>query len=233
MVWGLALPSSYNAFFPGGDYVGWREGLLAYFQNEMPAEQKDLFYNALSYPSYVSNKFSAEPDKEGSSERPPFSPAEPHEAPMRFTLRKKYSKLGSLIETQDQILSVDEPLKDIIERFEPEMHRFFPIEIIMPGNEDYPRRFFIMAIGQYLDSFSTEHSEPNLWRDSEFGTLIIYRKDKESMSGLALSKRIFGKAHLWRERRMSPNLVCFSDSLMREINDAGLRLPPHYRLKEF
>jgi hypothetical protein len=28
-----------------------------------------------------------------------------------------------------------------------------------------------------------------------------------------------------------PNLVCFSDSLMCEINNAGLRLPP--QLKEF
>jgi hypothetical protein len=30
-----------------------------------------------------------------------------------------------------------------------------------------------------------------------------------------------------------PNLVCCSDSLMREIDNAGLRLPPHHRLKEF
>jgi hypothetical protein len=135
MVWGIASPSSFGVFFPRGDYIGWREGLLAYFENEMPAERKALFDNALSYPYYVVNKFAKEPDKEGSSEQPPFSPVEPHEAPKRFTLRKKYSQLGSLIETRGQILAVDEPLKDIIERFEPEMHRFFPIEITMPGNE--------------------------------------------------------------------------------------------------
>ncbi len=228
-----------TASFPGGDYVRVaRGGCWNISKTEMPAERKALFYSALAYPSYVSHKFTEEPDKEGSSEKPPFSPVEPHEAPKRFVLRKKYSSLSSLINTVNFIPAVDEPLKIIIEHFEPGVHRFFPLEISMPSRENYqtylenyPKRFFILAIGQYIDSFSMAQSDPDSWKHNG-PEHFQYKDDKKSMSGLALSKQAFGSAHLWRERRMSMPLICFSDTLMAEINKVGLRLPKHYQLKE-
>jgi hypothetical protein len=238
MVWGMALPGSFGAFFPNGDYVGWWDELKKYFTNEMPAEQKALFIqNGRFYPSYAMSKFAHDPAKQ-MADYPPFTPIEPHEAPKQFVLQKKYTGLGSLINTEARILAVDELLKDIIERFEPGVHRFFPIEISVPYRENYqtyfetyPRRFFILAIGQYIDSFSPEQSDSDSWKQP--GQILIrYKEDERSMSGLALSKQVFGGAHLWRERRMESPLICISDTLMTEIKKAGLRLPKHYRLKE-
>jgi hypothetical protein len=238
MVWGMALPGSFGPFFPNGDYVGWHDDLKNYFKNEMPNEEKALFVeNGWFYASYAMSKFAHDPGKQ-MPDYPPFTPIEPHEAPNRFVLQKKYLSLGSLINTESRILAVDEPLKDIIERFEPGVHSFFPLEISMPYRENYqtyfenyPKQFFILAIGQYIDSFSPEQSDPGVWKEMRPGH-FQYVDDEKSMSGLALSKHAFGSAHLWRERRMAIPLICFSDQMMAEITAAGLRLPKRYRLKE-
>lgn len=238
MVWGMGLPGSFGAFFPSGDYVGWSDDLDKYFKNEMPTEQKALFVeDGRFYSSYAMSKFIHDPGEQ-MRDYPPFTPIEPHEPPKRFELEKQYKSLGSLIETMNCILAVDESLKDIIERFEPGVHQFFPLEISMPFRENYqtyfenyPKRFFILAIGQYIDSFSTEQSDPDSWKEI-WPDHFQYNDDKQSMSGLALSKQTFGTAHLWRERRMLLPLICFSDTLMAEIKKAGLRLPKHYRVKE-
>lgn len=51
------------------------------------------------------------------------------------------------------------------------------------------------------------------------------------MTGRAFSKAVFGKAHLWRDRRFQM-VNCFSDQLMADISDATLRIPKHYKMKE-
>ena len=189
------MPGSFGKFFPGGDYAGWHEDLIRYFKNEMPADRKALFHNALAYSSYVTAKFVKDPAWEGSSERPPFSPVEPHEVPKRFVLGKVYDSLGSLINTNNFIPAVDEPLKNIIERFEPDVHRFFPIEILMKYAEgsqtllkNYPDRFFVLAVGQYVDSFLPEQSDANTWQEL-FRDHFILKRYSNPMPGLALSKQ--------------------------------------------
>jgi hypothetical protein len=238
MVWGMALPGNFGAFFPNGEYVGWRDELNRYFKNEMPAEHKSLFIqNGRFYPSYVMSKFAEDPGKQ-MPDHPAYTPIELHEAPKKFVLQEKYTSLGSLIHTEDGILAIDEPLRDIIERFEPGVHQFFPLEIDVPFRENYEKhfkkyskQFFVFVIRQYIDSFLPDQSDSSAWKKP--GKVSIrYKNDKTSMSGLAFSKQIFGNAHLWRERRMESLLVCFSDILMSEIRKARLRLPNPYRLKE-
>ena len=238
MVWGMALPSSFGQFFPNGEYVGWSDELKQYFKNEMPAEQKALFkQDGWFYPSYAMSKFVHDPNEQ-MSDYPPFTPIDPHEAPKKFVLQKTYTSLGSLINTENRILAVDKLLKDIIEHFEPGAHRFFPLEISVPFRanyqtyfEKYTKDFFISVIGQHIDSFSPDESDPVSWKEMWPGH-YQYNEDKKSISGLALLKQAFGSAHLWRERRMAFPLICFSDTLMSEINKAGLPVPKHYRLKE-
>jgi hypothetical protein len=101
----------------------------------------------------------------------------------------------------------------------------------MPKDVTFPDRYFVMAIGQYLDSFSPKQSEPASWRP-DLREYCFFNEGKKPMSGLALSREVFGDAHLWRERRMSSPLICFSDRLMSEIAANGLRLPKHCRLNE-
>lgn len=234
MVWGMPLPGNFGDFFPDGDYVGWDEELDGYFNNKMPAEQKRFFdHPPPSYNYYVAQKLISEPGVKhpGMPDQPPFGPIAPHEAPKRFETVKKYASLGSLIKLTARILAVDAPLKDIIERAEPGVHHFFPIEIVLPKNVAYPKPYFVLVIGQFLDSFSPEQSNPKSWRDSGIEGSYFFDSDKKSMSGLALSKQKHRNAHLWRERRMLTELVCLSDDLVDEITRSGLRIPKHYKLK--
>ena len=52
------------------------------------------------------------------------------------------------------------------------------------------------------------------------------------MAGLAFSSGVFGKAHLWRERRRREGLTLFSDELRAAIEQAGLRTPKLNKMKE-
>lgn len=231
MVWGMALPGSFGDFFPDGAYVGWKEARTEYFYNRMPADQRAIFNDDVStYRYYVAENFINEPGLKR-PDLPPFGPIAAHEAPKRFETIKSYASLGSLIKLNDRILAVDGHLMHIIECFEPGMHHFFPIEIVMGRKVISPKQYYVMAIGQYLDSFSPEESDPASWKERG-EEHFSFEEGKKPMSGLALSGRIFGGAHLWRERRMTNVLVCFSDQLMSEIALSALRLPKHYRLKE-
>jgi hypothetical protein len=237
MVWGLSMPSSFGDFFPHGGYVGWDEERTRYFNEKMTSEQKALFGNGagiqeIMYHNFVAAKFKNEYGSNKLGGLPPITPIEAHESPKWFETKKSYSSLGSLIILASGLWAVDETLKDIIERFEPGVHHFFPLQITMPKKQAYPKRYYIMAIGQYLDSFSPEKSNERSWRDRTMGYYTAFDETKKYLAGLAFSKSVFGKAHLWRERHLISPEIIFSDELQAEIAKAGLRLPKHYQMKE-
>jgi hypothetical protein len=232
MAWGLDLPCAFGQYFPDGNYVGRDEQLAANF-DKLPAEQKALYGHdsvyGSSYSYYVYEKLTSAPGFQRPG-LPPFGPIEAHEVPKRFETAKTYKALGSIIQLNNGILAVDADLKRIIEHFEPGMHQFFPIEIVMRKNVAYPKPYFVMAIGQYLDSFSPEQSDPACWTQHEGYSSVSV--DTWLMSGLALSRQAMGRAHLWRERRITTDLYCFSDDLMSEMKRLGVRIPKPVKFKE-
>ncbi len=235
MVWGMVDPSSIGDYFPIGDYIGWREQLISYFNESMPEEQRALFDyenkdRASNYAYYVHLKFKNERGKKF-MHPPPLGPIKPHEPPKCFATEKTYSSLASLIKLNDLILAVDETLKDIVERFEPGLHQFFPITILLPMEKIYPKNYYVMVIGQYLDSFTPEQSEAGSWKVNSAGNYSVFDESKKSLIGLAFANNIFGKAHLWRERHMYNPSLLLSDALHAEITNAGLRMPRFYQMK--
>jgi hypothetical protein len=263
MVWGMNLPSGFGEFWPEGDFEGkgpdiyrsegWRNRLMEYYRAQTPEEQKRLFdydmlgfdeevyggnkfdYARHAYPSFVCQKFTCEwgtvplgPDR-----RVPYSPIESHEAPRFFQTTKGCKALGSLIKLNSGLLAVDEALKAIIERLEPTVHHFFPIEIRMPRGKVYPANYYTLAIGQYFDSFSPENSKEGSFQSyPDYPGYYNLEASKKVVTGLALIKAKFGTAHLWRERGFREWLACFSDEFIAEITSAGLRIPKHYKMKE-
>lgn len=254
MVWGMRLPDSFGEFFPDGDFEydpkakesGWRERLRLHYLAQAPEEQLRLFdyrgfdhggngvgYGAGEYPSYVSGKFTYGMGGKAGPDSLPFSAAEAHEAPLTFDLEKTYATLGSLIKLNSRIPAVDEALKSLIERLEPGVHQFFPIEIRMPKGRVFEKDYFTLITGQYCDSFSPERSKTDAYRTyAEYPGFYNFEKSKKGISGLALIKANFGSVHLWRERAFRETLTCFSDGLMAEIAQTGLRVPTHYKMKE-
>lgn len=245
MVWGMTLPRNFGEFWPAGEFTGWAGDLVKHYMAQSPETQRALYDGhpdpvecAVSYPLYVSRKFTNEAGSRMSPgpEDPPFSPIKQHEAPKVFAAERMYEELGSLIMCNDRIIAVDDALKDVIDRFEPGMHEFFPVEIAMPKGKVFPKAFHILAIGQYLDSFVLDHSDPDAFEEipNSNGKLQMpsYPGPAETIPGLALSRNVSGRAHLWRERRFGEWLTCFSDELVAEIDLKGLRIPGYYRMKE-
>ena len=173
MVWGMLLPSGFGDFSPQGSFEGddkngnelWGERLKDQCRAQTPDVQKALFdndkrYPEVDYPFFVGYKFINEPGTRawGEPENPPFTPVLPKEAPRSWMTKKSHQALGSLIEFHSRIVGVNEPLKDVIERLEPRVHQFFPLEIRKPRGKVYPGSYYTLLIGQYCDSFSPDQS---------------------------------------------------------------------------
>jgi hypothetical protein len=262
MVWGMNLPNGYGEFWPEGDFEydpktrrdGWFERLRTYYYQQTPEERKRLFdyqeegsvnyleegHGANFYNTFPVAKFKQEPGtlKWGV----PCGPIEPHEAPRSWDTRKTYKSIASLIMLSSMILAVDEALKSIIERLEPGVHEFHPLEIRMPKGVVYPECYYTLRICQYFDAFSINDSAETVTRevsalyDPDTGELImpayIAPQNPVKSQDIAVHKAVFGSAHLWRDRFFKEKLVCFSDELMAEIEKAGLRIPKHNKMRE-
>jgi hypothetical protein len=231
MVWAMCSPSSLGVYFPAGDYVGWREKLIAYYKNEMTPEEK-VDDSGPDYAFRVADKFKFEHRPRSGARN--LSPIRVHEAPDCYKLEKNYSDLGSMIMLTNHIWAVEEALKNIIEQLEPNVHEFYPIEIIMPKGKVYPKSYFLLVVGQYLESFSLTKSKAGTSKESsDFpGQYRLSSWTKIEIGGLAFEKSKFGNAHLWRERNGGEPDVFFSDRLKVELDLANLRIPKHFRAIE-
>ena len=247
MVWGMNFPSSFGDFWPEGQFEvdesgqdGWSERLKSHYMEQSPEKRKGLFTyvdespakTAHFYSGYVARKFINEIGSQPDHTRPPPTSIKDHEPPQSFYTEKTYKNLGSMIALNYGLLAVDEELKAIIERVEPNKHQFFPIAIIMPKGVVYPKKYYILVIGQYCSSFSPEKSKSGSFRAIPNSDRFSHTETKAGITGLALAKDVYGKAHLWRERRLSDLSIFFSDELQAEIEKAGLRIPKHYKMME-
>ena len=235
MVWGMTMPVGFGEFWPDGEFEydrkakesGWRDRLRLHYLAQSPEEQIRLYdyrslgnghdspgYGAAHYQS-ITGKFRCEIGTKDGPDHLPFTPAEAHEAPQTFDTAKTYASLGAMIKLNDRLLAADDDFRAIVERMEPSVHQFFPLEIKMPKGKTYPKNYYTLVIGQYFDSYVPEMSD----------------EGEKHFTGRAYSKAAFGAAHLWRDRR-SPLLNWLSDELKAEIDKAGLRLPKHYKMRE-
>lgn len=245
MVWGMLLPTNFGPFSPEG-YLetdrwgvdGWGPRLISHYLSQSAQEQRRLFDhgdvpNGSGYRTFVIRKFVNEPGTGAGEEHPNFTPVEPHEQPKTF-LSKPYPSLGSLIVLDYGILAVDEDLKAIIERLEPGVHGFFPIEIKTLSRrgeiEPLGRSFYTLLVGHYCSSFAPEQSDPASF--NSYQGRHGFKDKGKGAAGMALSREGFGHSHLWRERGFTAGPLFFSDELMVGIDANGLQLPKRFRLRE-
>jgi len=252
MVWGMPLPENFGEFWPSGCFEkdpktrddGWYSRLRVYYAEQSHEEQKRLFdYHgdprlaAHVYGTFPSYKFIKEPGaRNNNGLEPPYGSVEPHEIPRSFDTERSHKTLGSLIMMAGGIIAVDERLKGIIEGLEPRLHEFFRFDIRMPKGQVYPGSYYIMRVSQYFDAFSRDGTWAGSVRElpayQETPSLTRLNVSKKALNGLAVRKVAFRDAHLWRDRTFGEDLTCFSDALMMEIEQAGLRVPKHFKMKE-
>jgi hypothetical protein len=232
MVWAMAMSGSFGEFFPSGDYVGWTEHLHQYFMESMPAEQKAALGGSADYVIFVVEKFQLELGSKYYPDKPATTKIQSHESPECFKCKKRYDSLGSIIHLNSRFIAVDEAMKAIIGKLEPGKHQFFPIKIIMPKSEVYPKQYYTIAVGQHLESVSATDSKQEVLRKNGDSRHYFITFTKSNISGVALSKAKFAQAHLWKERYINGGLLFLSDVLQAEIAKAGLRVPKHFQVLE-
>lgn len=231
MVWGMPLPSSGGPYGPYGDFEGdqWLDRLRTHFNETMTDEErlphKDGYGSpAHSFPFFVWGKFIYEIGTTDGPEGLPFTPIESHEPPTFFSAANGQKSLASIISLPSRMWGVDEQVKAIVERLEPGVHEFYPIEIRFPRGKVWPKPYYTLVFRQYIDSLVPEKCKE--------GALNVTDHYKPAITGRAFSKAKFGKAHLWRDRVFGEWMACISDELHDEFEKAELLLPKQYRMIE-
>jgi hypothetical protein len=249
MVWGVRLPSVFNEFFPRGAFPGYREALAAHynaeqrpgltprhpvefvFRSERPVQWDGQPYTTFSdYMSDVTYKFHAEMGVPRPHKKP-LLPIQPHEWPKKYVYEKIYKRPASLIQLHHGVCVVEEKLRDVIERLEPGVHQFHPIQMELPKGVEHPIRFHIIVVGRWLNSFSLAQSLPGGLQDTDTRMPVVFPETKENYAGTAMAASVIGSAHIWRERGLRGADFFISDMLKDEVTKAGLRLPPSYKMK--
>ena len=125
---------------------------------------------------------------------------------------------------------MDKALKDIIETLEPGVHQFWPIRIQTYKGIDHPTPYFGLVVGSFLDAFSPEHSDAAVTEENG-SRYYISAPTKKYVDKLVLKADAIGDAHLWRDGRLDTPELFLSDRLKAAVDEAGLRIPKHFKMK--
>lgn len=248
MVWGVKMPDSFGKYFISGTFEfaddptgaeSWSERLEMYYRVGMPEEEKEKFRRqgekrgAGTYMFFVLHKFIKEHGVEPDPYTPPLTAVEGNEAPQWFSAEESHRTLGDIVEFVDRIKGVSKRMRNIIERFEPGVHQFFPIEIRLPNGSIFHEPYYTLVIRNHRDSVIAKpemldpvfQGQQNISPGTYIGQLSSFRK-------LQSKREAIEGAHLWNERLFGQKLLCFSDQLMKAMKSESLDLPTAQYLAE-
>ncbi len=230
MVWAVFKPVTLGMFFPAGDYVGFNEGLDAYFSAErreaevkslgMEDEFKELQAMGIEN-SFIKSLVIKKWERN-------LGPLKDVECPKVLKLTRTPPKLGAMFIFGFPIVSAT--IKDAIETLEPGVHQFWPMKIELPRNKTWSEQYYGMRIGTFLDSFRPEQSRAQSFIPDVGDFRAIESSDH--VKELAFSKEAFAGKHVWREVKLTKPQICMSDALMAALAEQNLSLPTHFLAKE-
>lgn len=129
---------------------------------------------------------------------------------------------------------VDRRIAEVIQRLEPDIHQFWPIEIVSVDGSPYPVEFTAMRIGCFMRSFSAENSDPDALILGRFPKLEYELGTRGK--GVVFRRSVFGDSHMWREEGAIVHGFFISNELRYEIADVirsnKLLAPEWYELGE-
>ncbi len=108
------------------------------------------------------------------------------------------------------LILVSDAFKDIIERLEPNVHQFFPVEVLYKDGS-HARQMYFFNICNRLDTMDRERATANLDRimwDPASGDFVF-------------SKSLIGNHHIWKDKFIHPGKF-LSDTVKSEIEKIGL-----------
>ncbi|MEL6508580.1 MAG: DUF1629 domain-containing protein [Pseudomonadota bacterium] len=211
MVWAIHQASGFGKYFLYGERVGWKEGLKAYWDaQEAQGKPVDRDYYD------VSRKFTFDD-----------GPLADVELVKEFRTEKGIKEIAAMAKTSNRLLIVHQALKELIEALEPDVHQFWPMKISMLRGKVFPKPYFGLRIGQFLNSFRPDESAEGSFDDR--GSSYNSYDTKRDTAGLAFSGQVIAGKHLWREEKMRRPNIFMSDIMQQRAADAGLQLPKHFQ----
>lgn len=106
------------------------------------------------------------------------------------------------------------------------------MRIEMPKGKEFPRRYYGLLVGRFLNSFLPEKSNPDAFRTGDLSTDLFTLSGvaSDNFSGVAFDGSTIGTSHLWREQKLLSIPLCLSDTLKSRIEAANLRVPKSRRI---
>lgn len=150
-----------------------------------------------------------------------------HDPPRSIFMRRYYKKPADLF-LGSGLLAVSPRLKNVIERFDRDAHRFLPTQLIDPFAASPTTPFFILVPGAYPDTFRPDLSASDAFTRHEGYSLYTNDRSPAAYEGLAFSRAAAQGVHFWSELRFTSDLFCLSGELKAAIDAAGLRIPKAY-----
>lgn len=121
---------------------------------------------------------------------------------------------------------VSDPLRDLIERFDPGIHDFFPVELELPAGREPETGYSVLILRAQKDTFIPElsHHGGDRYNGRMFQLITTSPKKRK----VSFTPACLKGAHIWREKRLSGE-VFLSDELEAAMRLEGIRFYKTWR----
>ena len=122
---------------------------------------------------------------------------------------------------------VSERAKDVIERFDPDLHQFFPLRLCTKRGVEIEGPWFAMNVTVRQDSIDLEKSrvQKSTRRPDKLNSFWVNSTTKDV---LVDTSKLSPEIHFWREARFQGSLLG-SDAFAAALKEAGVKFFPSYR----
>ena len=154
----------------------------------------------------------------------------PDEMPRELIADKPRKSWPDAFKGVNGIHVVSARAREVIERFDPGLHQFFPVRLLTRKGVEIEGPWFTMNVTQRQNSIVVEkshvHVNPNFP-----DTLCSFIPYSETRHVVVDSSRLSPDIHFWREARFDGSLMG-SDAFVAALKAAGIRFFPSYRATE-
>ena len=151
---------------------------------------------------------------------------EPSEMPRILPLENGPLKLPAVFFSDNGIVICSSELKNILEEFDPNMHQFIPITVLLSNGEKAPDEHFILYVHHFLDTIIDEKTVSNEFagtvRDDPTRHLRYVNTGLLKNGDVAVAKSKLTSANLWREKAY-PGIYMMSDGLHQRLKENNLQ----------
>jgi hypothetical protein len=151
----------------------------------------------------------------------------PEELPKVLVADKPRKTWPDAFEGVNGILVVSGRAKDVIERFDPDLHQFFPVPLQTKRGVEIEGPWFIMNVTVRQSSIVVEKSRVHV-NDDFPDTLCSFYSTSQTKDVIVDHSKLSPDIHFWRESRFEGSLLG-SDAFVAALKEAGVKFFPSYR----